>query len=605
MKLNRNLNFFSVFSMGFADVGADIFIALGVISAYAAGLTPLAFFIGAILYVCTALAYAELGSAFPVAGGAATFARKAFGRFWSFVAGWGLILAYVLDIALFSIVGAFYLNQVLHLQVQYVYLVGALVILGLMVVNMLGIAGSAILNNVLMVFSTFLIVVISILAYFLLFNPNLLISQAQSFLDHGSWANFAYAVGLSSIAFIGIESITQAAEETKRPGHTIPAAIKVVIMLVVVFCLLISVLAVGSVGSGVLADNKENALVAFAAEIPTYGSTLVLVTGITGFLVCVVSANSGVIGASRVMYSLSRNNLLPPILSWTHPKYKTPWVTIFIFCALALPLLLVKVDILAGIYAFGALIAYILINLSFIALKNAKYDSMYRVPFIVHLNFRNNDFKIPLTGVVGFVACVFSLFAVVLPQAMTLIVGVSWLLIGGAIYYLNGRYSKPRMIPGDESLSVSSIDKREPTILIAFKLKPHERHIIDIAADLAKEYKCGVTILHVIETPMIMPIWEKLTEEMTLEKKREMETLEEWLKGTGIDVNIEFHPARDAVSGIIDYIDTHNVQVVILGELEGKTSPTVEQIRASVSVPILTVRNVLVSQASAMSKAST
>jgi APA family basic amino acid/polyamine antiporter len=594
MKLNRNLNFFSVFSMGFADVGADIFIALGVIAAYAAGLTPVAFFIGAILYVCTALAYAELGSAFPVAGGAATFARKAFGRFWSFVAGWGLILAYVLDIALFSIVGAFYLNQVLHLQIEYVYLVGAGIIIGLMLINMLGIAGSAILNNVLMVFSTFLIVIISILAYFLLFDPSFLLAQAQTFLDHGSWANFAYAIGLSSIAFIGIESITQAAEETKRPSHTIPAAIKVVIMLVVLFCLLISVLSVGSVGWGVLADNKENALVAFAAQIPVYGNILVPVTGITGFLVCVVSANSGVIGASRVMYSLSRNNLLPRALSWTHPRYKTPWITIFIFCALALPLLFIKIDILSGIYAFGALIAYILINLSFIQLKNAKYDTMYHVPFIVHVNFRNNDYKIPLTGVIGFVACVFSLLAVVLPQRMTLIVGVSWIIIGICIYYVNGRYSKGQPVQEEESLTVSDVDKREPTILIAFKLRPHERHIIDIASDLANEYKCGVTILHVIETPMIMPIWEKLTNEMTLEKKREMEILEEWLKGTGIDVSIEFHPARDAVSGIIDYIETHNVKVVILGELEGKSSPTVEQIRSSVDVPILTVRNILV-----------
>jgi len=597
MKLNRNLNFFSVFAMGFADVGADIFIALGVIAAYAAGLTPIAFFIGAVLYVCTALAYAELGSAFPVAGGAATFARKAFGNFWSFIAGWGLILAYVLDIALFSIVGAFYLNQVLGLRIEYVYLVGGLAILGLMALNMLGIAESALLNNILMIFSTFLILIISILAYFLIFSPDRLVAQAQAFATESNWTNFAYAVGLSSIAFIGIESITQAAEETKRPSHTIPAAIKVVIFLVVIFCLLISVLSVGSVGWDVLATNKENALVAFAREIPVYGDALVLVTGATGFLVCVVSANSGIIGASRVMYSLSRNNLLPRILSWTHPKFKTPWITIFIFSALALPLLVIKVDILAGIYAFGALIAYILINLSFIALKNAKYDSMFRVPFVLRAKIRNNVYKLPLTGLVGFVACMFSLFAVVLPQAMTLIVGISWMAAGIAIYHLNRRFSKPGAATGDGSLSVSSVDRQEPTILIAFKLKPHERHIIDIASDLAKEYKCGVTILHVIETPMIMPIWEQPTEEMTLEKKREMETLEEWLKGTGIKVNIEFKSARDAVSGIVGYIDAHNVKVLILGELEGKPSPTVEQIRSEANMPLLTIRNVATPQA--------
>ena len=176
---------------------------------------------------------------------------------------------------------------------------------------------------------------------------------------------------------------------------------------------------------------------------------------------------------------------------------------------------------------------------------------------------------------------------------VTLVIGVSWLIAGGVIYWLNGRYAKPQPLADEESLSITSIDRQDRTILIAFKLKPHERHIIDIAADLAKEYKSAVTILHVIETPMIMPIWEDLTEAMTVEKKKEMETLEDWLKGTGIDVRIEFKSARDAVSGIISYIHEHNVQVVILGELEGKTSPTVEQIRASVDVPILTIRNML------------
>jgi APA family basic amino acid/polyamine antiporter len=591
MKLNRNLNFFSVFAMGFADVGADIFIALGVIAAYAAGLTPLAFFIGAILYVCTALAYAELGSAFPVAGGASTFARKAFGKFWGFVAGWGLILAYVLDIALFSIVGAFYLNQVLGLEMIYVYGIGAAVIIGLIILNLLGIAESALLNNILTIFAVFLILIISILAYLLLFTPERLVSQMMAFQQESNWSNFAYAIGLSSIAFIGIESITQAAEETKRPSHTIPRAIKMVIIMVVVFCLMISVLSVGSVGWNTLATNKENALVAFAEAIPVYGHMLVVVTGITGFLVCVVSANSGLIGASRVMYSLSRNNLLPKFLSWTHPKYKTPWMTIIIFPSLALPLLLVKVDILAGIYAFGALIAYILINLSLIALKNKQYDSMFRVPLVFSVNFRNKSYNMPLTGLVGFVACVFSLIAVVLPQRTTLVVGVSWMAIGMVIYTINNKRNGNEVLQEHESLNICKIDEREPTILIAFRLKPHERQIIDIASGLAKEYKCGVTILHVIETPYIMPIWENLSDEMTSEKKKEMETLEEWLKASGVKVRIEFIHARDATAGIIDYINCSNVRIVLLGELEGKPSPTVDYIKSTVDVPILTIKN--------------
>ena len=121
---------------------------------------------------------------------------------------------------------------------------------------------------------------------------------------------------------------------------------------------------------------------------------------------------------------------------------------------------------------------------------------MYRVPFIIHLHYRVKEFKLPLTGLIGFIACTFSLLAVVLPQAMTLVIGVSWLIAGGVIYWLNGRYSKPQPLAEEESLSITSIDRQDRTILIAFKLKPHERHIIDIAADLAKEYKSAVTILH-------------------------------------------------------------------------------------------------------------
>lgn len=593
MKLNRNLNFFSVLAMGFADVGADVFIAIGVIAAYAAGLTPIAFFVGAILYVCTALAYAELGSAFPIAGGASTYARKAFGKFWSFISGWGLILAYILDIALFTIVGSFYLNEVIHLEQHYVYMIAASVIIVLIILNMLGIAESAFINNILTIFATFLILVISILAYMLLFNPDRLISQALAFQHESNWTNFAYAIGLSSIAFIGIESITQAAEETKRPSHTIPRAIKVVIFLVVTFCLMLSVLSIGSVGWLTLSENKENALVAFAQEIPTYGPLLVTITGITGFMVCVVSANTGIIGASRVMYSLSKHNLLPKVLSWTHPRFKTPWLTVLIFPALAIPLLYIKVDVLSGIYAFGALIAYILINLSFIALKNANYDSMFRVPFVYNLSFRGKTYVVPLTGVVGFVACTFSLFAVILPQTLTLIVGVSWLILGCAIYYINTRCSRGDPVTENDQFSISRIDDREPMILIAFKLKPHERHIMDIATNLAKEYRCSVTILNIIETPTLVPLWEDLPEVVVSQKRKEIETFEEWFKGSGVNVNIEFKAARDAPSGITHYIETHNVKVVIMGKLEGKPSPTVDEIRSSVDVPILIVRNAL------------
>ena len=94
------------FSMGFADVGADIFLALGLIAAYAGGAMPLAILAAASVYVLTGLSYAELASSIPVAGGASVYGERAFGKFFGFLGGWGLMLDYTLDIALFAVAAA-------------------------------------------------------------------------------------------------------------------------------------------------------------------------------------------------------------------------------------------------------------------------------------------------------------------------------------------------------------------------------------------------------------------------------------------------------------------------------------------------------------------
>ena len=108
--LKKELGLLGSFSMGFADVGADIFLALGLIAAYAHGAMPLAILVAAIVYICSGLAYAELGSAIPIAGGSSSFGRRAFGDLAAFVAGWGLILDYTIDIALFAVASAGYLT---------------------------------------------------------------------------------------------------------------------------------------------------------------------------------------------------------------------------------------------------------------------------------------------------------------------------------------------------------------------------------------------------------------------------------------------------------------------------------------------------------------
>ena len=110
IQLKREVGKFGSFSMGYADIGADIYISLGLIALYAYTAAPLALMIAAIAYITTGLSYAELASKYPVAGGAQYYAYKAFGKLNGFIAGWGLMLDYTVDIALFSLASVGYLG---------------------------------------------------------------------------------------------------------------------------------------------------------------------------------------------------------------------------------------------------------------------------------------------------------------------------------------------------------------------------------------------------------------------------------------------------------------------------------------------------------------
>ncbi len=96
--------------MGYADVGADIYVAIGLVALFAGGASPIAFLIASVTYVATGLAYSELATTYPYAGGAHIYAMKAFNDLFGFIAGWAVMLDYTVDIALFSLASAGYLS---------------------------------------------------------------------------------------------------------------------------------------------------------------------------------------------------------------------------------------------------------------------------------------------------------------------------------------------------------------------------------------------------------------------------------------------------------------------------------------------------------------
>ena len=438
--LKQDIGLLGSFSLGFADVGADIFLALGLIATYALGALPLAVLAAASVYFLTGLAYAELASSIPVAGGASVYGQRAFGRFAGFLGGWGLILDYTIDIALFAVASAGYLSFFFP-QIRGMFsIVTAIIILALMVINLFGIKESSAVNSALTLGSVVLVLVLLVVGFTMAFNVKTFLSVMKPIDVSPGIHDFLYSVTLAMVAFIGIESISQGAEETKNPEKTLPRAHVMAVVMVIIFAFFISVMALGIVSPQTLSKNVDNPLVALANALP-FSSILVPIVAFAGFAICLVSANTGIIGVSRVTYSMSNHDLITRKFQWIHPDFRTPWVTIILFSLLAIGLASFgDMFFLGELYAFGALTAYIVSNLSLIKLRFDEPDLVR--PFKMPLNIRVGKTEIPLLAILGVIGCSVMLVLVALLHEMGRNFAFAWFSFGFVYFLLYPVYRK-------------------------------------------------------------------------------------------------------------------------------------------------------------------
>lgn len=466
--LRREVGWFGSFSMGYADVGADIYVALGLVALYAAGAAPVAFGIASITYICTAMAYSELASTYPYSGGAHVYAMKASNDFVGFIAGWAVMLDYTIDISLFSLATAGYISFFIpglsslyipislfgfQVIIPFVGLIAFSLVVFLLIINIVGIRESSMLNVILVSLDLVVESIVLILGFMLSFNSSTFLSQVTSpganvqyphlsyFLGQNvRTENFIYGITLAMCSFIGIESIAQAAEETKKPHKWLPRASKLSIISVIVFAIGLSTLAIGMMSWQVLANNPFNPVAVIASNIPTVGVVLSTVVGFTGIAICYASTNTGVIGVSRVVFSMGRYKLLPRWFYKVHPRTRTPYRTIIIFGLIGASIALVgELQFVADLYNFGALLSYIIVNISLIVLRNRDKEAYrpWKIPLGLKIKIGSRKLLLPLVSVIGAISCTIIWSLVVIYHPMGRAFGAAWLLIGivGFIVY--------------------------------------------------------------------------------------------------------------------------------------------------------------------------
>ena len=531
--LQRVLGVYPLASSAYGNVGSSIYYALGLVASLALGLTPIVFIISGFIFFLTASTYAEATAMYPEAGGSSSFARRAFNEFWSFFAAWGQMLNYMLTIAISAFFVPHYIGGLFWSALEHPpgdVLAGILVIIVLALINVRGVKESIGINLILAVIDFCTQILIVLVGLALVFSPHTLVNNVVLGLAP-TWSDFFVAIPLCMLAYTGIETISNMSEEAKNPGKTVPKAInRVVIAVFTIYALLpaiaLSALPVHKVGDHYVTLLGVSEQQGGYAGDPVLGVVRALnlgplqhaaeiYVGLLAATILFIATNAGILGVSRLTYSMGIHRQVPDRLRQLHPRYGTPWVGILLFSAIAaLTLIPGQATFLGNLYAFGAMLSFTIAHVSVTRLRITRADvpRPYRPPG--NLRFRGLD--LPLFAIVGG-ACTFaSLVVVAALHTSVAIAGVGWLSVGLIVYPLyRHRHGLDLTTTVMVAIPKPVVDHEAEyqAVLVAFDTSGFEPEVLATATRMAARKRRGIHVLVTIPVPANIPIDAPLPEQ--------------------------------------------------------------------------------------------
>ena len=601
--LQRVLGVNALFSTAYGNVGSSIYYALGLVASYALGLTPVVFVITGFIFYLTAATYAEATSMYPEAGGSSSFARRAFNEFASFFAAWAQMLNYTITIAISAFFVPHYFGSVVGWEAlktspgDIVFGIGVVVLLSL--VNVRGVKESAGVNVLLALvdFATQLLLVA--VGLFLVLSPSVLIDNV-SFGIAPTWKDFLVAIPVGMIAYTGIETISNMAEEAKDERKTIPAAInRVVIAVFAIYALLpivaLSALPVtrnpetgeyttllglseeegGFAGDPVLGvvQNMELGVLATPTEI---------YVGLLAATILFIATNAGIIGVSRLVYSMGLYRQVPDRLRQLHPRYGTPWIGILVFGAVAcLAMLPGQAAFLGNLYAFGAMLSFTVAHVAVIALriKEPDFDRTYRGPG--NLRVRGRD--LPLFAIVGGIGTGLAFLTVTLIYLDVALAGFGWLALGLLLYPVYRRSQGLDLTTTTKIAVPKPVTDHEAeyeSVLLALDGSTFSPGTMATAVRVATRRRRGI---HVI-VPIVVPASSPLDADLPEQELAAQEVIEQAKLHGGRRVTGRYEKVRAGQAGrlIVNEARETSAKVIVMalphrsgGAVFGKTVETV------------------------------
>jgi APA family basic amino acid/polyamine antiporter len=567
----RALDAPALFSIAYGEIASSLYFALGIVAAYALGLTPLVLLGGGIFFLIVSLSYAEATSAIPETGGAATFVRRATNDVFGFLTGWALFLDYLIVIALSTVFLSHYLGTALSMEDLrrspwdlVVAVVVIVVIAGVRLWRRSQIHAVAIAIAALDLATQLLLVVLGLA---LLFSPDAL-TQGTSVGTAPTWDDLAFALPLAMLAFTGLETVANLAEETREPGRTLPRSLFSALGLVVVLTVLVSIVGL----SAFPVENGETALgdewlkaplagIVDALDDPLpggLGDILRVYVGLTGALVLFAAATTSFTGFTRIAHSFGEHGQLPRSFGRLNRRTLVSPQAIVAAAAIAIALVIATgfiddgVVFLASLYSFGVLLAFAAAQLAVIRLRFTEPDleRPFRAPIAAPL------FGAPLAILFWIVAMVTH------PGARY--AGPAWLALGMLVYLAVRRREHRGVFEDVQPIEELPAGAEFSRILVPMKLGAIGEEMVATAVAIAKERGASVDALYVIVVPLEHAIDAPLHD---LEEQAAASLAEATLLGeeNGVQVNGLTVRARSIGKAIVEQAGERDADLIVLG----------------------------------------
>jgi len=573
----------SLFAIAYGEIASSLYIALGIVAAAALGLTPLVLLLTGALFLVVSLSYSEGTAAIPETGGAATFVRRAFSDVAGFVTGWALMLDFLIVMALSALFVPHYLGAALSMPVlrdaPWDGVVGCLLIA--MIAGVRLVRHSRLHVGSLAVALLDLVVqgVLVVLGLAFVLSPETL-SEGLGFASGQDWGDLAFALPLAMLAYTGLETVANLAEEAREPGRTLPRSLFSAIGLVVVVTVLIAAIGLSAypVSGGKTALGEqwlEAPLVgitnAFEGSLPALlVDALRIAIGISGALILFAAATTSVSGITRLTHSLAEHGALPRELARLERRALVSSEAILIAAGLGIGLIVlteVAADgdpvFLAAVYSFGVLIAFTAAQLAVISLR-FREPGLVR-PFLARPNVRIRGVPVPVPALVG-APLTFGIWVLALTTHESALYGGSaWLLAGLGIFVAVRRSQRRGLLehvaPADELPEGAEFRR----ILVPMKVGDIGEEMIATAIALAKDRGAEVEAITVVRVPRKYALEGPLPPDVAARVDASLEEARLLGVDHGVEVRTDVVRARSIGHAILEEAKARNADLIVLG----------------------------------------